>query len=248
MAKKIELPNGRSWPTQNAALGHFKDLLHRYANGAVVDDRFDHDDLLDLLQRYDEAITDGPPKIGVGVDCFMRRLNVREGHYATPGFWVRRADGTETDFSYIHAVRGQPKGRAKEFYDACRAAVQADLLAAKERHFELHGDADGKVPCDLTEHPVAFAEAHIDHAWPTFAQLVITFRAARGWGRDIPDGVLTLPADSQTHTLFADPADAEAFREYHHQAAVLRVVDRTANLSMAAKQRVPKIRRPVAIG
>lgn len=247
MAKKIEFPNGRTWLTQQAARDHFKAMLHRYANGAVVDDREDHDDLLGLLQRYDEAITDGPSKIGAGVDCFMRRLNVREGHYASPGFWVRRTDGTETDFSYIDAVKGQPKGRSKEFYDACRAAVQADLLAAKERHFELHGDPGGKVPCELTNRPITFAEAHLDHAWPTFNQLVVAFRAARGWGRDIPDGVITPSADGQIHTLFADPASAEAFRQYHHQAAVLRVVDRTANLSMASKQRVPKIKRPVAL-
>lgn len=247
MAKKIEFPNGRSWPTQTAALDHFKAMLHRYGNGAVVEDRTDHEDLLGLIQRFDEAITDGPPKIGAGVECFMRRLNVREGVYATPGFWVRRIDGSETDFSYIHAVKGQPKGRAKEFYDACRAAVQADLQAAKERHFWLHGDDDGKVPCDLTEKHITIAEAHIDHAYPTFNQLVITYRAAKGWGRDIPEGLLTRPADAQTHTLFEEPAEAENFRRYHHQVAVLRVIDRGANLSMAAKQRVPKIKRPVAI-
>jgi hypothetical protein len=55
--------------------------------------------------------------------------------------WVRRTDGTDTDFSYIDAVKGQPKSNAQEFYDACRGAVAADLLAAKKRHFETHGDS-----------------------------------------------------------------------------------------------------------
>jgi Protein of unknown function (DUF3223) len=170
MAKAITLSNGRSWKTQAAALAHFKEMLHRHADNQVVEGRDDHDDLLALLERYDAVITHGPAKIGSGVEYFLRRRNVGE-NFSTPGFWVRRTDGTDTDFSYIDAAKGQPKSNAQEFYDVCRGAVATDLLAAKKRHFETHGDSSGRVPCDLSDELISFAEAHLDHAYPTFGQL-----------------------------------------------------------------------------
>lgn len=246
MAKVINLPNGRSWKTQTAALAHFKDMLARHSDDQIVEDRLDHDDLVALLERYDAVITDSPAKIGSGIEHFFRRRNVGE-MYSTPGFWVHRTDGTDTDFSYIGAVKGEPKSNAQEFYDACRGAVAADLLAAKKRHFEIHSDGTGRVPCDLSDELILFREAHLDHAYPTFGQLVVSFRAARGWQHGVPVGVLTPPADAQTTTTFLDVSAAEAFRQFHQGAATLRVVSRARNLAMAAGQRRPKIKRPVQL-
>lgn len=246
MAKSIDLPNGRSWKTQRAALEHFRTMLGRYGDNAMIEDREDHDDLVALLERYDSVVTDSPSKIGSGVDGFMRRRNVGEG-YSTPGFWVRRVDGSETDFSYIWAVKGEPKSNAQEFYDACREAVGGDLAAAKRRHFREHGDAEGRVPCELTGNLITIDEAHLDHAYPTFGHLAVTFRAARGWQHGVPEGVLSMPADGQITTTFVDRAVADAFRAFHHGAALLRIVARHRNLAMAASQRRPKVRTPVVL-
>jgi len=43
-------------------------MLARYDDGNVVEDRNDHDDLVALLERYDEASIDGPSKTGAGID------------------------------------------------------------------------------------------------------------------------------------------------------------------------------------
>lgn len=246
MAKPINLPNGRSWKSQTAALTHFQDMLARHSDNQVVEDRSDHDDLVALLERYDAVITDSPAKIGSGVEHFFRRRNVGEG-YSTPGFWVHRTDGTDTDFSYISAVKGEPKSNAQEFYDACRGAVAAGFLAAKKRHFETLGDGAGRVPCDLSDELITFAEAHLDHAYPTFGQLVVSFRAARGWQHGVPVGVLSPPADAQITTSFIDASAAEAFRQFHRGAATLRIVSRERNLAMSAGQRKPKIKRPLRL-
>lgn len=246
MAKEVSLPNGRSWKTQTKALTHFKEMLGRYADEQVIDDASDHQDLLTLLERYDLAIADGPSKIGAGVDCFLRRRNVGPD-YSTPGFWVRRIDGSETDFSYINAVKGKPKTDAQQFYDACRAAIASDLKAAKRRHFDTYGDDQGRVECEISSDLVGFDQAHIDHAYPTFGQLVISFRAARGWQHGVPAGTLTAPMDRQTTTTFADAAIAQAFNQFHHAAVTLRVVSAGRNLATAAKQRRPKVKRPVIL-
>jgi hypothetical protein len=58
MAVAITLSNGRTWRMKAAALSHFKATLAHYADGNVAEDRNDHDDLVALLEPYDEAITD----------------------------------------------------------------------------------------------------------------------------------------------------------------------------------------------
>jgi hypothetical protein len=246
MAIAITLSNGRIWKTKAAALTHYKAMLARYADGAVVEDRCDHDDLVALLERYDEAITDGPSKTGVGIDHFTRTRNNFNG-YSTPSFWVHRTDGTATDFSYISGVNGQPKGLSREFYDACRAAVQDDLITAKRRFFDEHSDEQGSVPCEITGARIDFENAHLDHAWPTFGQIVAAFRAARTWTREIPVGIVTLPADAQTQSVFQDLVVADAFKAFHHDLAVLRIVQRKINLAMATGQRRPTVQRPLRL-
>lgn len=246
MAIAIALSNGRTWKTKVAALNHFKAMLARHADGVVVEDRSDHDDLVALLERYDEAITDGSSKTGVGIDHFTRIRNNFNG-YSTPSFWVHRTDGTATDFSYISGINGQPKGLSREFYDACHATVQDDLIAAKRRFFAEHGDERGCVPCEITAAGIGFEDAHLDHAWPTFGQIVAAFRAARAWTREIPSGIVTLPAGAQMQSMFLDVDVAAAFKEFHHGLAVPRIVERKANLSMAAGQRRPVVRRPLQL-
>jgi hypothetical protein len=245
--KPIVLGNSREFRSQQAAEDHFRNILRLYPDGGLVNDPAHHSDLAALLERYDDMITSEPePKIGPGIDHFERRLNVGPG-YATPSFWVARTDGSATDFSFYTAIRGEPKPRAQEFSDACRAAVAGDLAEAKRRHFALHADESGRVACELTGELISVEAAHLDHAYPTFGQIVVMFRAAQGWHEKIPDGVLTAPADRQTTTRFLDPALAEKFRQFHHRGALLRVVSKAANLSLAAKQRVPTVARKVLI-
>lgn len=246
--KSIVLSNGKRWSTQGSALQHFKDMLHAYEDEETVEDRDHHEDLVALVERFDEAhaAQGQATKAGIGIDSFFRRRNAGEG-WSTPSFWVRRTDGSETDISYIWAVKGEVRSGSLDFVDACRMAVQSDLLAAKRRFFYEHGDANGTVECELSGRRITFDQAHVDHAWPTFGQLVVMFRAARGWSGGVPDGVVSTPADSQTRASFVDSAVAESFRSLHHGSAQLRVVDKSVNLSAASKARRPTIRRPVRL-
>lgn len=246
MAKGVTLSNGRSWPSQKDATEHFRQIRNRHADGVPIDSAQDHDDLLALLVRYDAAHGEEEAKIGVGIDTFEVRTNFGSGG-PTRGFWLRRLDGSETDFSFPWAIRGIPKPESQEFADACRAAVDQELKAAKRRFFETHADANGQVPCELTGAPLSFETAHLDHAHPSFGALVITFRAARGWHSQIPVGTLTRPADNQLTTTFVDLAVARAFQLFHRDAATLRMIAPGANLARAAAQRRPKITRPVLL-
>lgn len=112
MAKPVVI-GSRSFRTQSSALDHYKALLHRYQDGQRIVDPADHTDLVALVERFDPVLDAvGEPTKGAGqIAHFERRLNTGTG-WSTSGFWVVRQDGTETDFSYIDAVKGKPKGRS----------------------------------------------------------------------------------------------------------------------------------------
>lgn len=242
--KPVSLSNGRSWPTISAAKAHFKAMLARYRDNEVVEDRDDHEDLVALVERYDETVQETPTKIGCGIDHFERRRNQGEG-WSSPSFWVIRTDGSATDFSYHTATEGVSRGLSKDFADACRQAVAGELLEAKRRFYAAHADVQGRVPCEITGALLAFDEAHLDHAWPTFGQIVAVFRAARGWDLEIPEGVVSAPGDAQARAMFTDKGVEESFRQTHRRSATLMVVGARENLAKAGRQRRPKPRRPV---
>lgn len=227
MAKVITLTNGKSWQTQTAALEHFKMMLARYGDGDVIDNSLDRNDLLALVKRYDMTELSGQSKLGAGVERFERRLNQGDG-YSTSGFWIVRVDGTETDFSYITAVKGQPKPVAQEYYDACRNAVNLALQRKKQEQFDRFADDQGRLQCDVTGTLVTYGEAQLRHAKPWFRVMVEEFRIERNWQWDQVGQHLTLAKDSQISTQFLDEKIAKAFREYHHMRAILRIVSKQA--------------------
>ncbi len=152
MAKPIDLGHV-DFKTQTAALGHFKDMLNRYALGEEISPK-DHDDLLALIQRHPEA----KQKIGCGVQRFVINMSDK----GTRCFWIERTDGSRTDFSYIWAVKGEGPTLFQEFSEACREAVKTDLVIGKRNFFEINGDSDGRVKCAVTGELISFDEAHVD--------------------------------------------------------------------------------------
>lgn len=223
----VTLSNGRHFDTQGKAKGHFQDILYRHDDEEPITAPADHEDLVALLERYDALILDGPPKSAPGIDHFFRRLNrgVRKGvYFATPGFWVSRTDGTSTEFSFIDAVKGRPKGAAREIYDACRNAVAENMRLAKDNHFALHADAEGRLACEFSDLPLTREEARLNYAAPTFIEIVTAFRGANGWQEAAPDGTVAASADQQTTAQFVDPAVARAFVQFHRERANLRIV------------------------
>ena len=97
MALPFVLSNGREFKSQKAAKEHFREILRAYENGRVITDPSHHDDLVALLERYDNAVTDTSSKIGTGIDHFERRINPGSG-YSTPGFWVCGATYVERPY------------------------------------------------------------------------------------------------------------------------------------------------------
>lgn len=246
MAIAVSLSNGKTWRNKASAEDYFRQMLKRYNDEDRINNVADIDDLLALLERYDEGIPEG--KIGCGVEYFFKRKNTSTG-WSTSSFWVHRIDGSESDFSFKSAISASPKSESSMFNDACRLAVASDILVAKHNFFQNHPEADehGFVPCEVSGDLITFNTAHIDHVEPTFRQLVNTFRAINGWTDSVTPGVLTTSKDGQFTTSFSDQNVADQFRLLHKNLAVCRVISSRENLAMSSRQRAPKIKFPVKI-
>jgi hypothetical protein len=237
MARQPIVLNGIEFKFQKDAIEHFKNMLERYRNGQTIagDDR---DMLLDLLERHPQA----DKKIGCGV----KRLYKDRTDMPTSCFWIERTDGSRTDFSYRTAISAKEKSLYQEFLEACRAAVQDDLLLAKKEYFEKWGDLDKKVKCEITGDKVAISESHLDHKKPlTFEVLVYTFISANDI--EIKPEMLLMSQDAQFQTTMIDRQLKDKFLQYHRKVAKLRVIKAEQNLSLGGSERIRKSRNPVLI-
>lgn len=222
----IVLSNGSKWPNKAATKNHFRALRDRWPRGVVIDDRRDHEDLCALLERYDEVISTGPSKIGCGIDHFETRENNSHGG-VTVGFWVIRKDGTDTDFSFIDAVDGQPRNPDAEFVEACREAVYEDVSAAKRDFFRRNADEGGRVICAVTGETVSATASRPDYAVPSLRDIAWAFRESQGWVHAVPKGVVSPPADAQVAAQFADMGVMIKFRAFHNRLAKIRIVSKS---------------------
>lgn len=242
----VVLSNGSKWPNKSAAKAHFRALRDRWDIGVVIDDPVDHEDLGALLERYDQVISTGPSKVGCGIHHFETRENVSHGG-VTIGFWVIRADHSETDFSFIDAVDGQPRNPDAEFVEACREAVYERITAAKREFFQKFADEVGQVSCAVTEELISIAAARTDYIAKSLRDIAWDFRIREGWGLSVPKGVISPPADAQVSARFADMDAMIRFQTFHDHNAKMRVVSKSVLPSVLAATRHRSVREPLRL-
>lgn len=214
--------------TQKDALAYFKTLLHNSPDHQKISG-INHLRLVGLLKRHPEA----DQKIGAGIDSFHAGLakDIGDGGFRTRCFYVARIDGTSTDFSYIHAVRGQERTMGQEFRDAARACIQEQLLTKKREWFRAHGKA---TLCPETGVTITEETAHVDHRPPwTFERICQEFLAQM---QLVPNySWLSRPGDNQLRTQIINPEIAEAFTKFHDTHAELLVISANQNLRHGSK-------------
>jgi hypothetical protein len=204
-----------SFDTATAAIEHFSKMLNRYGPDDTISDE-DTRELLWLLDRHPEAAQ----KRGCGVLCFV----IEELPSGVRRFRIFRKDWTFTDFSFRKCI-AKPPAPLSKISATLRIEVRDDVLDAKRRYFEEHGDKYGRVPCSVTGKLVTIDEADADHAPPyTFHVLVTTFLGAR----DLHTDAIRLEplADNQYGRRLQDRELAAAWRKYHHQHADIRIVSK----------------------
>jgi hypothetical protein len=223
--------------SKSDAFAFFRAMLGRYHNGQTISDP-DSSHLRNLLDRHPEALQ----KIGIGVKRFFRARAVQ----GTDCFWLERDDAASTDFSIKSCVDAKGKSLYQEFAEACREAVQPELTRKKKVHFEMHGDSDGTVVCEVTGERVALYQSHLDHKKPmTFQVIVHTFITAHNI--EIRPEMLCRPGDAEFAVTFADKDIEARFRDYHLRAAKLRIIKAKVNLQLGGSEKMIPQKRPVIL-
>jgi hypothetical protein len=218
----------RAFGSQGEAIAFFKAMLNRYKPGERVSDE-DALDLAALLVRHDEYAD----KVGIGVNYF----EVMMTEHGTQCFRVVRTDGTGTDFSYGHCVRGRPPSHKSEVLRALRQAIRFDLYKARDDFFANNRNADGFIACAVSKERIAPEHGHMDHRPPiTFEVIVMTFLEARGLAYDtVP---ITHGLDNQVTPTLTDAGLANDFRSFHARVARLDFVSDTINLAQSSRARI----------
>jgi hypothetical protein len=71
-------------------------------------------------------------KKGKGILDFFIKMT----EWGTKGFWIKRVDGSETDFSYKQCLT--PRTYIQEIKTACRNAIEKDIISQKIEGFIAH--------------------------------------------------------------------------------------------------------------
>jgi hypothetical protein len=217
-----------NFATQAQATAFVQAMLARYQPGDRVsdDDAIALAGLLERHPRYDE-------KVGVGVDHF----EVAAVMYGAKGFYIVRADGSRTDFSYKRCVSGNEPSHGSRVRAALRRVVNPDIFTAREAFFLANADADGRAPCAITGELITREQGHIDHLPPkTFEVILDAFLCAHELRID--DVRLTPSRDNQWGREIADARLRDAFREFHRRMANLEFIKAEINLAQAQANRI----------
>jgi hypothetical protein len=162
MPNPIILPS-KVFRTQTEAENHFRNMLNRYSNGDIIVDD-DENLLFELLQRHPD-----PTKIGCGAAHFYRD---KSPNHSTACFYIRRTDGSSTDFAVGTCLKAKHTSLEQDFYNACSEAVCGYLLDEKARQFAAGG---GKLPCQKTGEMIEINDCVYRHTEPKFRTLVDGF-------------------------------------------------------------------------
>ena len=242
MAKQIVLSDELRFPTQKAALEHYRKLLYLYELGQQISIPEHEKHLLLLIENHPNA----RQKVGVGIDYFY----VDNAKNSTRCFHIRRTDGESTDFSFEKAVKGKSPPLIREFKEACRVAVQPYLFQARDKFFRDNQDDEGRVECELTGQLITKEEADIDHkdSLPFNVMVEIWIHAIE---LELSADLLAPPMDNQYGKEFADEALKEEWVKFHNtfcdKQKSLRVICKGANRSLSPKGRIYPSKKPLEL-
>lgn len=202
-----------SFPSRAAAQTKVRELVARNSLDAPLqgDDLALADALLRAHQQVEYKLRHGLSGIVV---------KIADGH-STRCLAVIGLGGEKEEFSWRVALRLQPC--VPVLGAAARTAVNESISDFRRSAF-----AAGPVTCPIMGTLIFFQDAHVDHARPwTFDEIVKVFVAENGEPELKHEG---------NRDRFASEAVAVKFRNWHDKKARLRVVHRTANLSVLRRR------------
>ena len=218
MAKGYTI-NGEYFKTKKALSDKIRSILYAYEYGHVLND---------INLKFMNAVLAMHPSADVKIGCGVSSIFVRQNPVFKKNreFWIKRTDGTETDFSFLECLK--PTDPLRKFKNACRQAISGDIFVFRVNNL------DGDSICPITGIALNVHNVHVDHAPPNiFDKIVTDFITSNSIN---PEQIILNSADGEIGDSFNDPALSENFLTFHNERAVLRLVSARANLSEIRRQ------------
>lgn len=191
--------------TKDQALKALRVTRDHYIDGRDLDpDAFAF--LMHVLSHHPHADL----KIGPGVAAFF--VSAAPGY--TPGFWVRRVDGSVVDFSWNECLK--PASKVQQIRDAARRVVQHQIDAHR---------ATARPMCQACG---ALDRLQVDHVHPLSA-LVDAWIAGHGEPEIMHDDSVTMG------NRFALQTAADDWAQYHSAHATLQILCVSCNARKGAR-------------
>lgn len=174
-------------------------------------------DVVMMHDRFEEKVKGLDYSVGVR-SCTVNPRNRQ--------FYILRADGTDTDFSYYKAIGSTSKIR--RIKEALREIIKDQMIDYKDLYFKLNSDSKGYVICPETKLKMQRKDSHMDHYPKQFDEIL------KNWVDNhaiVSDDIEIYPAGDNTNGwLFKDESIPQSFYQFHESVAEYRVVLNKVNL------------------
>jgi hypothetical protein len=208
--------SGKKFATKQAVEGHIREMFWRYpAMGALTGE--DREFVLALIDMHPSRL--------VIVDCGIRSIHIQPVPLHEKDqrrFLVKRIDDSLRDFSWRNSL--SPKSAERKLAGILRYLIKPQIQDFKKRTFR------GRCENETCKSPLSPENCEVDHADPTFKQLM------DGWLRTVrlsPDDIaIVRRTEYQANSYLEDPVLAQAWVDYHEINARLRCVCKPCNSSV----------------
>lgn len=186
---------GREFSSRTAAKACAKGILDKYNVGDCIDEGEQAFLAAAIALRGPEKLQE---KTGPGI----KNIFIGYSGSGIKAFFIRRIDGSETDFSYIKCFK-EKHSHFSDFAQACRNAIKDDKAALKIG--------------------LGYAKYDVHHDDVAFKNIVQTFIESNQI--DI-QGVTYHTGDNVEGRYFRDESLIASFREHHSRLASLQVLSK----------------------
>lgn len=231
---KHELIIGKKvFSSKKEALGFYKSILNSYNFGESLTD-YHFARVMDLYETHPEFDKNEANDI---IDIKIAKLK-----YNTKCFEIIYNASTKKLFSYTKRINS-PKNDFTKFREACRQAIQDDLIKLKQNYFKINSK-NGKVKCQETGELLKYDDLCIDHRQPnTFSIIVDRFIEIN----DIDLSKIEYLSIEGGPDELKNLKLKDSFIIYHKKKSNLRIVKKCLNSKRSYQARIERQKKDLII-
>jgi len=173
--------------------------------------------------NFVHTILEHHPEFNKKEKCGIEDIFIKKTIYNNNGFFIRRLDGTITDFSYLKCINGSNK--LQEIKSMFRSAIRPQIVSFKYSIF----NSDNEVICPITKKKLNNNNCHVDHYKPTFNQLFKKFIKEEGVDLNKLE-VGGQNKDNSMNYYFLDKKLEKNWYDFHFFNSELRITSIQGNL------------------